>query len=95
MVRLNWTEQSINDLSNIAEYISKDSVKYAAIQIRRIREKAQLLKKQPELGRVVPETQNEKIRELILGNYRIIYYIAGDTQINILTVHHSARRLNI
>ncbi len=39
MARLNWTEQSINDLINIAEFISKDSVKYSVIQIRRIRER--------------------------------------------------------
>lgn len=95
MARLNWTEQSINDLLNIAEYISRDSVKYAGFQIRRIREKAQLLKKQPELGRIVPEIQDEKIRELLLGNYRVIYHLVNDNQINILTVHHSARRLDI
>jgi hypothetical protein len=44
MVRLNWTEQSIEDLTNIAEFIAKDSIKYSAIQIKRIRERAKLLK---------------------------------------------------
>lgn len=73
MARLNWTDLSIEDLINIAEFISKDSVKYSVIQIKRIRERAKLLKTQPFLGRIVPETKDESVRELILGNYRIIY----------------------
>jgi toxin ParE1/3/4 len=95
MARLNWTDLSIEDLVSIAEFISKDSTKYAVIQIRRIRERAKILKEQPFLGRIVPETQNESIRELIHGNYRIIYRIISNDRIDILTVHHSARILKI
>jgi toxin ParE1/3/4 len=95
MARLNWTEQSINDLLNIAEFIAKDSIKYSVIQIKRIRERAKLLKTQPLLGRIVPETKNESIRELILGSYRIIYKIISEERIDILTVHHSAKILRI
>jgi len=95
MARLNWTDLSIEDLINIAEFISKDSHKYSVIQIKRIRERAKILKEQPFLGRIVPETQNDFIRELILGNYRIIYRIISEDRIDILTVHHSARQLNI
>jgi addiction module RelE/StbE family toxin len=95
MARLNWTEQSIDDLLNIAEFISKDSVKYAVIQIRRIRERARILKTQPSLGRIVPELNNDSTRELILGNYRIIYKFISEERIDILTVHHSAKILRI
>lgn len=95
MARLNWTEQSINYLINIAEFISKDSIKYSVIQIKRIRERARLLKMQPFLGRIVPETNNETIRELILGNYRIIYVVISKDRIDILTVHHSSKLLRI
>jgi len=95
MARLNWTDLSIDDLINIAEFISKDSVKYSVIQIKRIRERARLLKAQPFLGRIVPEIKDETIRELILGNYRIIYRIISEDRIDILTVHHSAKLLRI
>lgn len=81
MARLNWTELSIDDLTNIAEFISKDSVKYATIQIKRIRERARFLRTKPFLGRVVPEIQDDSIRELILGNYRIIYKIVSEERI--------------
>jgi len=95
MARLNWTDLSIEDLINIAEFISKDSPKYSVIQIKRIRERAKILKEQPYLGRIVPETQNDSVRELILGNYRIIYRIISEDRIDVLTVHHSARLLKI
>ncbi|MEI6050439.1 MAG: type II toxin-antitoxin system RelE/ParE family toxin [Bacteroidota bacterium] len=95
MARLVWTEQSIDDLINIAEFIAKDSFKYSVIQIRRIRERAKILKTQPFSGRIVPETKNESIRELILGSYRIIYRIISDDRIDILTVYHSAKLLRI
>ena len=95
MARLNWTDQSLEDMINIAEFIAKDSVKYASIQISRIRNRAKILKIQPKLGRIVPETGNESIRELILGSYRIIYRINSAERIDILTVHHSSKLLKI
>jgi plasmid stabilization system protein ParE len=46
----------------------------------------------PKMGRVVPETQYESIRELLHQNYRIIYRIAGE-RIEILTIIHGSREL--
>jgi plasmid stabilization system protein ParE len=43
------------------------------------------------IGRIVPEIEIVEIRELIEGNYRIIYRIFSKESIEILTVHHSAR----
>ena len=94
MVRLNWTIQAQNDLIKIAEYIAKDSIKYSKIQIKRLRDRTKILKSQPLSGHVVPELNNEMIRELIIGNYRIIYIIIDKSRIDILTVYHSARLLN-
>ncbi|MEA3447449.1 MAG: type II toxin-antitoxin system RelE/ParE family toxin [Bacteroidota bacterium] len=42
---------------------------------------------------MVPEIGASNIRELIEGNYRIIYRIVKEDQINILTIHHAARDL--
>ena len=93
MAYINWTEQSIDDLLNIAEFIGKDSVRYSKIQISRIRERGRLLRNYPYLGRIVPEYENESIRELIIGNYRIIHKIISKERFDILTIHHSAKRL--
>ncbi len=93
MVKVNWTPQSIVDLESIAEYISKDSLHFARIQVARFLEFITILESNPMAGRVVPEFGIRSIREIIVGNYRIVYRLVSKTQIDILTVHHSARKL--
>ncbi len=36
MVKVNWSARSIKDLDEIAEYISKDSTKYAKLTIEKL-----------------------------------------------------------
>jgi len=93
MVRINWTFQAKDDLKDIAEFISKDSKRYAKFQITKLKIRTRILKTQTHSGKIVPEINIENIRELIEGNYRIIYKIVKDNQIDILTIHHSARDL--
>ena len=93
MVQINWTLQAIDDLRAIAEYIKLDSVRYAKLQIIKIKSRTQILKSFPQTGRIVPEIENDQIRELLDGSYRIIYKVKSDKHIDILTVHHSARDL--
>ena len=93
MVRINWTFQAKNDLKAIAEYISKDSKRYSRLQVARLKNRTRILKTQIRSGKIVLEINNENIRELTEGSYRIIYKIVKDNQIDILTIHHSARDL--
>ena len=93
MVRINWTLQAKDDLKNIADYISKDSVVYAKRQVINIRKRTEILKTHIHIGKIVPEIEDSNIRELIEGNYRIIYKIISKNRIDILTVHHSAMDL--
>ncbi len=95
MARLNWTDQSIADLISISDFISKDSIKYAKITINRIRKAARKVRDYPMIGRIVPEINLTEIREMIIGNYRLIYFIVDNEQIDILSVYHSSRGLNI
>jgi toxin ParE1/3/4 len=94
MVSISWTDQAVFDLTNIAEFISKDSPTYARNTVNRIRTAVNQLKQFPLSGRIVPETNLETIREIIIGNFRIIYLVVSAQRIDILTVHHSARRLD-
>ncbi|WMJ72192.1 type II toxin-antitoxin system RelE/ParE family toxin [Cytophagaceae bacterium ABcell3] len=94
MVQIIWIKRAIQDLNDIAEYIAKDSPRYADLTIEKIFDKTQILKEYPEMGRVVPEINDNKIRELISGRYRIIYEIKNSELIEILTVNHSSKLLN-
>ena len=94
MAEVIWSNGALLDLTDIAEYIERDSPKYAQITITKLYNKVDILVSHPKAGRVVPEADNDNIRELIEGNYRIIYEIMED-QLFILTVHHSARKLSL
>ena len=92
MVKLIWTEIAIEDLRLIHEYISKDSKLYADRFIEKIINRVDQLEHFPKSGRVVPEFDSSDIREIIEGNYRIIYKVTS-SQVAIIRIHHSARQL--
>ena len=94
MVEIKFTDQSIADLDDIAEYISRDSVYYARMQIQKLIKRINILEQFPTMGRIVPELQIKSVRELSEGNYRIIYRIVSKEIIHILTIHHSRRKFN-
>jgi len=86
-MKIVWSPLSLQRIQEIADYIALDSVPAANNWIESVFEKVDLLKTSPELGRIVPEIMKADIRELIRGNYRIVYsYISK--QIAILTIRH-------
>ncbi|HNP18413.1 MAG TPA: type II toxin-antitoxin system RelE/ParE family toxin [Fulvivirga sp.] len=93
MAKVVWTDSAISDLNNIGDYISKDSIKYAEITIERLFNATDILEKYPDAGKITVEFENESIRELIRGSYRIVYRKMSQERIDILTVHNSARML--
>ena len=88
--KLIWSPESLEDIESIAEYIARDSRFYAESTVNKIFEAAQPLLRHPELGRVVPEINNENMREVFVSQYRIIYQFR-DKEIHILTVIHGKR----
>ena len=92
MAEIIWSEKALNDLREIESYIGKDSERYALRVVIKIIERTSILNSFPLSGRMVPELESFNYRELIEGNYRIIYRIVND-KIEILTVRHSARLL--
>jgi plasmid stabilization system protein ParE len=73
MAQIRWTIQAAEDTETICKFIAKDAKTYARVFARNVFQAIKRLEKFPKLGRVVPELSNENIREIILGNYRIIY----------------------
>jgi len=92
MARLTWTVQALDDIESICEFIAKDAPRYAQVFATHVFGAAEKIRTFPMSGRMVPEVGQENIREIILGNYRIIYRV-GDQEIQVLTVYHSARLL--
>ena len=93
MVKVVWTTTEIEDLDNIGEYIAKDSLKYAIITVEELFESVDILEEHPRAGPVVPEFNNDSLRQLIRKGYRIVYSIIDEQRIDILTVHSCFRLL--
>jgi plasmid stabilization system protein ParE len=66
---------------------------YAQLFVQKIFQSVRRLTTFPESGRKVPEIGRNEIREIIVGNYRIIYRSQKQV-IEILTVYHSSKLLN-
>ena len=85
-----WTEQSLERLFQIEEYIGRQAPETAAVFVTHLIERAERLSQFPRAGRKVPEFDAEHLREIIEKNYRIVYRVTA-RRIEILTVfeaHH-------
>jgi len=91
-MKILWTDPAIDDLRNLLAYIAKDSEEYASTFVEKIILSVDKLTDFPGLGRMVPEADQEVIRELLYHNYRIIYRV-GSELIEILAVVHGRRDL--
>ena len=72
--------------------MADDSLAAATTLRARLNDAASQLTTFPLLGRIVPEFQDTSIRELIVGSYRLVYRVDGDT-ITVVTLIHGSRNL--
>src|SRR5216110_2906040 len=87
-----WSSSALEDVEAIAIYISRDSISYAAAVVKKILDSTNSLKDFPFLGRVVPEFEDQNIREVFAYSYRIVYRIHGE-RITVASVIHGKRLL--
>lgn len=87
-MEIKWTALAEERVFEIASYISRDSRSEALKWVTRLYDYVDRLQNFPESGRKVPELPERKdMRELIFGNYRIIYKIQ-DNSLFILTIRN-------
>ena len=93
-MKIAWSPLAVERASEIVDYIAQDKPLAADRWIHAVFSKVEQLKANPEIGRIVPEINERQFRELIYGNYRIIYHIEAK-QISILTIRHGKQILPI
>jgi toxin ParE1/3/4 len=91
-MRILWSPLAVERVSEIAEYIAQDNPGAAEKWVENIFKKVEELRGFPESGRVVPETDNRSIRELLCVNYRIIYRVE-ESKLSVLTIRHGKQIL--
>lgn len=93
-MRIIWSPLALERASEITDYIAHDKPSAAQRWIEALFAKVDQLKSSPRIGRIVPEISDNQFRELIYGNYRIIYRHEVN-QISILTIRHGKQILPI
>ena len=93
--RVRWAEVAVRDLEELVGFVALDSEVDAERILSRLEARAATLEASPERGRFVPELARFAMRtwrELVVGPYRLVYRIEGDT-VNVLAVLDGRRDL--
>jgi len=80
-----WTSRAIDDLKAIARFVSTDNPQAARRFADKLKRRAESLCKFPNRGRIMPEIGRDDVRELIDGNYRIVYRVRKEA-VDVLTI---------
>ena len=82
-----WAQAAYDDLEAIVEYLHRDSPAYASSFVNMVIKSARTLSNLSERGRIVPELNNKKIREIFILSYRMIYRIEDDRVFIVALIH--------
>lgn len=89
---IRWTDRARDDLTEIGDFIAKDSPAAAARWVETLIKSVERVGRFPLSGRIVPEVDRDDVREVIRASYRIVYRVREDA-IDVLTVFEGHRRL--
>jgi len=86
-MRIIWSPLAVARIEEISDYIALDNIEASIKWVEDVFQLVDNLRDYPESGRVIPEIDKESIREIIFGNYRIVYNVDIEI-ISILTVRN-------
>jgi plasmid stabilization system protein ParE len=90
-----WSNEAINDLENIAEYINKDSLINAKIVVTKFVDLIGNLGHHPKLSSIVQELNKDNIRQKLVYDWRVIYKVDDKSKrVIVLTIIHGKRQFN-
>ncbi len=94
-MKIHVSDSAYRDLENIKDYYADEGIPHIGKQfISSIIEHIQTLSDNPNIGRIVPEFGEEKIRELIHTPFRVVYLREEDS-IHVIRVWRSERLLKL
>jgi len=91
-MKITWSQQSLQDLRAIHDFIARDSDLYASLTVERIVERIERVSLMPTLGHPVHEHPKSGLREVHQGSYRIIFAF-DEESLSVVTIVHMKQRL--
>jgi toxin ParE1/3/4 len=92
MGRVRWSVRAFDDYQAIYHGIERTSPIYTEAFGERLHRAVEMLEDFPNLGRAIPEYNDESFRELIVGTYRVFYQVR-DEDVLISAIWHASRSL--
>ena len=93
MAKVVWTDTALRDFQNLLEYIESSAPMAARRLGQKMVEKIDLLEQHPLMGTLIPEDEGGHYRQVLQGNYRIIYRFDGEA-VYLIAFYHAARLLD-
>ena len=94
-MRISISDSALNDLEGIKNYYGEEGVPHIGAQfVVAIIDHIQTLGDNPDIGRIVPEFGEVKIREIIHSPFRIVY-LREHGSIHVIRVWRSERLLRL
>jgi len=95
MTRVIWSPRALDDLDAIEAYIAQDNATAARRVVAKIVHRAKRIELFPESGGFVEEDESHRYRQILQGNFRVIYRYEPTTNTAfVITVIHAARLLD-
>ena len=91
-MRVIWTPEAQAHLDGIHHYLKRDAPFHANGVVDKLTRRSEQLIRHPRSGRMVPQYDDENLREIIVYPYRLIYRLQPDC-IDIIAVFHGAQQL--
>ena len=87
-MKVRFNRGALADIGEILEYIAERNPRAAAVLSLQFQDAAKLIAAMPEIG---SETARKHFRRLVIGNYIMVYELAGG-EATIHYVRHGARK---
>jgi toxin ParE1/3/4 len=91
MAQVIWTIKAVEQVEQIGAFIEKDSPFQARRVVQLIIRETRRLQEQARIGKMIPEMEEDRYRELRVFSYRILYQILDEHRIAIVGVVHGQR----
>lgn len=92
-VTIAWSPEARDNLQQLHRYLTALNPIVARRVIKEIKSAVEALEEHPEIGRIVPEFDNNVLRERLVGQYRIIYTFSHD-RVEIAAIWHTRELLS-
>lgn len=89
-MKVRWTDRARRDLAEIGRFIARDKPSASRRWIDRLVRGATQAARFPQAGRMVPELRRPDVREVLIGNYRLVYWL-NEGELQVVTVFEGHR----